>query len=87
MLNYCVSPQLHTQMAHMCSVFVSARAVNVLQIVVEPGDLLVAINGKKLSGNKFGFEDAIGQCSRAPVPRWGVDTFGATKTTNPRYHG
>ncbi|CAN0159940.1 unnamed protein product, partial [Ectocarpus fasciculatus] len=37
--------------------------------IVEPGDLLVAINGKKLTGSSFSFEDAITVCSRATVPR------------------
>ncbi|CAN0380198.1 unnamed protein product, partial [Ectocarpus sp. 12 AP-2014] len=37
--------------------------------IVEPGDLLVAINGKKLTGSRFSFEDAIAVCSRASLPR------------------
>ncbi|CBN76285.1 expressed unknown protein [Ectocarpus siliculosus] len=40
-----------------------------LKAIVEPGDLLVAINGKKLTGSRFSFEDAIAVCSRASLPR------------------
>ncbi|CAN0358422.1 unnamed protein product, partial [Ascophyllum nodosum] len=37
--------------------------------VVEPGDLLISINGQKLSGRNFAFESAIAKCSKAPMPR------------------
>lgn len=44
------------------------RAI-VRQNVIESGDFLIAINGQKLSGNNFSFEDAISRCSRASMPR------------------
>ncbi|CAM9289793.1 unnamed protein product, partial [Scytosiphon promiscuus] len=40
-----------------------------LKAVVEPGDLLIAINGQKLTGTKFSFEAALELCSKASLPR------------------
>lgn len=39
------------------------------QVVVKPGDFLLSVNGLRLGGPKFVFEEAIGQCSKAPAPR------------------
>ncbi|CAM9313101.1 unnamed protein product [Discosporangium mesarthrocarpum] len=40
-----------------------------LQVVVQPGDILLSVNGTALCGENFNFEAAISQCSKAPPPR------------------
>ena len=39
------------------------------QTVVNSGDLLVSINGEKLTGTNFSFTESISLCSRASLPR------------------
>lgn len=48
---------------------------------MESGDFLLAVNGKKLSGTRFVFEDAIGECSKAPAPRF-VSLLSSMNSTN-----
>eukprot|EP00752_Nemacystus_decipiens_P012140 g10763.t1 len=40
-----------------------------LTTVVHSGDLLISINGEKLTGTNFSFAESISMCSRAPLPR------------------
>lgn len=46
-----------------------ARHLSRRKAVVEPGDLLIAINGQKLTGTNFSFEGALEVCSKASLPR------------------